>query len=131
MTLTFVYTCGRSAEQHHVWKICSKTRRVVCCLDNSPICQLLFIYIYIESSKVISPLCCVSSLQPGGVQSEHLPHLRGPDQSPESGPVLCLWRCVCDRLELPGCDRNRALPNSTTVEFPQALKTGLCLREEA
>lgn len=87
-------------------------------------------YIYIESSKVISPLCCVSSLQPGGVQSEHLPHLRGPDQSPESGPVLCLWRCVCDRLELPGCDRNRALPNSTTVEFPQALKTGLCLREE-
>lgn len=29
-------------------------------------------------------------LQPGGVHSQHLPHLRGPDQSPESASSLCL-----------------------------------------
>lgn len=65
---------------------------------------------------------CVSSLQPGVVQSMRLPHLYGPDQSPESGPILCLRWCVSDYLELPGRGGNRALPDSATVCF---LKTQL------
>lgn len=55
------------------------------------------------------------SLQPDRVQSERLPHLRGPDQSSESGSVLHLQRGLCDRLERSGRGGNRALPNPATV----------------
>lgn len=74
---------------------------------------------HLESVNDVSPLCRVSSLQPGVVQSERLPHLCGPDQSPESGPVLCLRRSVSDHLELPGRGGNRALPDTATVYFKE------------
>lgn len=62
-------------------------------------------------------LCCVCSLQPGGVQSEHLPHLCGADPSSEPGPVLRLqWR-VSDLLEFSGRVGNRALPDAAPVHF--------------
>lgn len=57
----------------------------------------------------------VSSPQPGGVQSERLLHLRGPNQSPESAPLLRLQRRVRHRLELPGCAGDRVLPHAATV----------------
>lgn len=69
----------------------------------------------------VSP-ASVCSLQPDGVQPERLPHLRGPDQSPESDPVLRLQRRVGDRLERPGRGGNRALPDTATVSL---LKTQL------
>lgn len=60
-------------------------------------------------------MCC--SLQPGGVQSEHLPHLSGADPNSEPDPVLRLQRRVGDLLEFSGRVGNRALPNAATVHF--------------
>lgn len=65
-------------------------------------------------------LCRVCSVQPGGVQSEHLPHLPGADPSPEPDPVLRLQRRVSDLLEFSGRAGNRALPNAATVHFSNA-----------
>lgn len=67
---------------------------------------------------IAPPVCFVSSRQPGGVQSQRLPHLCGPDQSSESGCVLCLQLRECDHLELSGRGGNGALPNSATVRTP-------------
>lgn len=74
---------------------------------------------HLQMMNDVSALCCVSSQQPGGVQPERLPHLRGPDQNPESDSVLRLRWGVSDHLELSGCGGNRALPNTTTVYFPK------------
>lgn len=64
-------------------------------------------------------LCCVCSRQPRGVQSEHLPHLCGADQSSEPAPVLHLQWCVGDLLEFSGRVGDGALPDAATVHFPR------------
>lgn len=63
----------------------------------------------------LSRLVFVPSWQPGGVQSQRLLHLYGPDQSPESGPLLCLQLRECDHLELCGRAGDGALPDAATV----------------
>lgn len=69
--------------------------------------------------QTFTVLCC--SLQPGPVQSEHLPHLCGPDPGSELDPVLRLQWCVSDQLEFSGRFGDRALPDAATVHFSTAL----------
>lgn len=64
-------------------------------------------------------LCC--SQQPGRVQPEHLPHLRGPDPGPELDPVLRLQWCVSHLLEFSGRVGDRALPDAAAVQFSKTL----------